>query len=233
MTVERSVAPFPLCEIQASYLAAVITGRVSLPPRPERERWLRDDEEKAFEERGVDPASRKTHSMSVLQWPYLKRLLRKTGGPRTLMSRSHQMKDGPGWWMNKHTAPPSEQGNGSPEHPSPEYIGGGKARPLCEADLRYAQPQPGFCGEIEEDQERKDMRLVVEMLELRQAMFEDVANAWTVFPGGDDGYRRREYHPDWEAGTYKVSTKDSKANGEGRCQQVVPEAAGAEPTGRC
>ncbi len=76
----KSVAPFPLFEVQANAVAAAISGRGRLPRLAEREQWLLD-EEKGLRERSVDPASRGAHVLGDLQWSYLRRLFRLAAGP--------------------------------------------------------------------------------------------------------------------------------------------------------
>lgn len=77
--VSRSVVPFPLFQIQANAVAAVLSGRASLPPKEERERWL-SDEDAVLQERGVDPSSRGVHVFGARQWSYWRRLLELFGG---------------------------------------------------------------------------------------------------------------------------------------------------------
>lgn len=78
--------PFPLFELQANAVAAVLSGRVSLPRREDRELWL-SDEDTALRERGVDPSSRGVHVLGARQWAYWQRLLDIAGG-RGLMTQA-------------------------------------------------------------------------------------------------------------------------------------------------
>eukprot|EP00752_Nemacystus_decipiens_P001737 g1680.t1 len=77
---QKSIVQFPLFEVQANTVAAVVSGRGALPRLAEREQWLRD-EEQSLRERSVDPASRGAHVLATRQWAYERRLLRIASGP--------------------------------------------------------------------------------------------------------------------------------------------------------
>lgn len=196
-----------MSEVQSNYLAAVVTGRVSLPSRADREQWLVEYEKMAWEQRGVDPASRKVHYMNHIQWPYLKLLLLEAGGAGTIMSRTNGMKNSPPWW--------TEESLRDAQAKPIEYIHEGKAAEVKEKDLQFVGLKPRLNGSSSSGQKERDMKTVVEMLELREVVYDDAADSWSSFPGGDDDYRRRLYEVDWQKGSYKVYMSPVKANGEG------------------
>lgn len=193
------------------YVSAVISGRVQLPSRAERNSWLVRCE-KQFEERGVDPASRKSHSLDHKQWLYMKNLLRKAGGPGTIMSRTNAAKDCLPWWMD--TSPPGQKSTDDSAALPLKYVHEDTAAELTEDELRFVLPNPHSDDDLDSEQQLKDTKLVMKMLAVREIIYDDIVQHWFKFPGEEDAFRRRMYHVNWKSGIIKVFISDIKANGE-------------------
>lgn len=200
-----SVVPFPLFEVQANLIAAVMTGRSLLPSREERERWLAEDEREALEERGVDPTSRKVHYMGPRQWPYARRLLRLAGGPGTLLEHGSGVSGTGGRGASATVAILKGRLEGMED----DGIG------LKGDDTTPRVPQdPAGDGEGEAEAD-KAMSEILKIMEVKKAIHVDSSRSRPIFPGGSDDYRRRMYRVDKEAGSFEVTMADRKSNGEG------------------
>lgn len=185
--------PFPLFEVQANAVAAVMGGRASLPSLAEREQWLLNEEETGEKERGVSPTSRGVHVLHERQWAYLKRLLH-LAGPGAV------------------TRPPSRSSepvavgvdvNGDTRGGSSDKSGGGGG-----SDVGSVGPSGADLGETTLPKE------LLRSLDTRQALYVDASDSRSKFPGAPDDYRLRVYRVDPESGSFSVSVADRKANGE-------------------
>lgn len=223
----RSIVPFPLFELQANVVAAAMAGRMPLPSRAERARWLADDERQGLEERGVDPASRGVHVLHNLQWPYVKRLLQLAGGSGSILAPPPpQQQLGEETPVSDDAVDRSRQEDltGSPSrrrvgdsNPDTSVVVGGDG-----VVVNGSSPPTGCTAGpgVEERQEATERRVLTalseleKMLKVREDIYNDASDSRPAFPGAPDDYRRRVYTVDVEAGSFSVSMADRKANGE-------------------
>eukprot|EP00904_Undaria_pinnatifida_P007556 jgi/Undpi1/3930/HiC_scaffold_16.g07298.m1 len=193
------IVPFPLFEVQANAVAAVIGGRSSLPSLAEREQWLKNEEETGQRERSISPTSRAVHVLEGLQWTYLRRLLR-LAAPGAV------------------ARPPSgfsEAVTAGADVNSPGGAGLGNA----------ALPSGAREAANELKVKEENIEEVLRTLAIREAIYNDASDSRPKFPGAPDDYRLREYRVDRESASFSVSLADRKANGEDPSAAVAAAAA--------
>ncbi|CBJ31120.1 similar to flavin-containing monooxygenase family protein [Ectocarpus siliculosus] len=189
----QSIVTFPLFELQANAVAAAIVGRASFPSLAEREQWLRGEDDR-LREGGVGPSSRGAHVLGGRQWEYLRRLLRIASGPGVL-----------------------GRGSTAENHP-PQRGGGDEGSAVPNASSKEASPSRGAAAATEggaQQRHQLELERLLNVLNVKEAIYNDAGDNRPWFPGGPDDYRRRQYRVDWDSGRFSVSYADRKANGEG------------------
>ncbi|CAM9526332.1 unnamed protein product [Laminaria digitata] len=205
----QSIVPFPLFEVQANAVAAVIAGRASLPSLAEREQWLLDEEETGEKERGVSPVSRRVHVLNGMQWAYSKRLLRLAGPGAVMRSPP-----------SSHSSEPVAVSVGVDGDTCGGGGGGIGGAGLGKATL--PSRAPGGREKKEEDKQQKEL---LRALGIAEAIYNDSNTSRPKFPGAPDDYRLHVYRVDRESGRFSVSVADRKANGEDPAAAVAAAAA--------
>lgn len=184
-----------------------------------------EDENASLKERGVDPASRNMHVLGSRQWPCSKRLLCLAGGPGTILAR-----DGVGLARGGRREKRTVEGCVGINADSTS-VADDEPRMVDGAHTEVGGGATTYVHEVAQESEEEfggaALSAMLEMLEMKEAIYDDASKRRPSFPGGPDDYRRNMYQIDWETKTFSVSVADRKANGEGPSQSESAGAAAA------
>lgn len=170
-----SVVPFVLFRAQARWLAAVFSGRLSLPPKCEQAAWLREHEERLHSLRLLDT---KYHFLGGdAQFHYVRGLARASMSMSTHADDEEHEQDGgvqETAEVSAHEKGTDEGRNEGQEERQGEGRRGGRAAAVADAALdRF-----------------------IRFVDVVQSIYNDVGANRPPYPGAPDVYRDREYRVD-------------------------------------